>query len=90
MVNICGCLVIGILAGVSERYNVLGPNTQLFLFTGLLGGFITFPSFGQETVSLLRRGCMGAAALYAGGSFVLGLGAVCLGFKIIAWLPRRC
>ncbi|MBV6389885.1 MAG: putative fluoride ion transporter CrcB [Nitrosomonas europaea] len=87
-VNVVGCLVVGILAGVAERYDVLGPNARLFLFTGLLGGFTTFSAFGLETVHLIRRGDLGAAALYAGGSVVLGITAVWLGLKLVAMFSR--
>lgn len=87
-VNVVGCLVVGILAGVAERYDVLGPDARLFLFTGLLGGFTTFSAFGLEAVYLIRRGDPGTAALYAGGSVVLGITAVWLGLKLVAMFSR--
>ena len=87
-VNILGCLIVGVLAGVAERYNVFGPDTRLFLFTGLLGGFTTFSAFGLESVYLMRRGDLGTAVLYAGGSVVLGISAVWLGLKLVSMLPR--
>ena len=87
-VNIIGCLAVGILAGVAERYEVFGPEARLFLFTGLLGGFTTFSAYGLEAMSLIRRGELGVAALYAGGSVVFGITAVWLGLKLIALLPR--
>lgn len=87
-VNIFGCLVIGILAGLAERYDLFGPGTRLFLFTGLLGGFTTFSAFGLDAMFLVRRGELWVAALYAGASVVLGITAVWLGFKLISMLPR--
>jgi len=87
-VNALGCLAVGILAGVAERYEVIGPEARLFLFTGLLGGFTTFSAFGLETVLLIRRGDLGVAALYAGGTVVLGITAVWLGLKCVSLLPR--
>ena len=87
-VNVLGCLAVGILAGVAERYEVIGPEARLFLFTGLLGGFTTFSAFGLEAVFLLRRGDLGVAALYAGGTVVLGITAVWLGLKCVSLLPR--
>lgn len=87
-VNILGCLLVGLLAGIAERYDVFGPEARLFLFTGLLGGFTTFSAFGLEAMSLIRRGDLGTAALYAGGSVVFGITAVWLGLKLIALLPR--
>ena len=87
-VNVLGCLAVGILAGVAERYEVIGPEARLFLFTGLLGGFTTFSAFGLEAVFLIRRGDLGVAALYAGGTVVLGITAVWLGLKCVSLLAR--
>ncbi|NLO80648.1 MAG: fluoride efflux transporter CrcB [Xanthomonadaceae bacterium] len=87
-VNVLGCLLAGLLAGAAERYAVVSPEVRLLLFTGLLGGFTTFSAFGLEVMSLMRRGETGMAALYVGGSVVLGIAAVWLGLRLIAWLPR--
>jgi len=86
-VNVIGCLFIGVLAGLGERYDVLGPGARLFLITGLLGGFTTFSSFGLETLTLLRRDEFLIAGMYAVGSVVLGLIAVWLGLKLILTWP---
>ena len=75
-VNLLGCLAIGLLAGLTERYELFGPGTRLFLFTGLLGGFTTFSAFGLDALLLLRRSEFLVAALYAGASVVLGITAV--------------
>ncbi len=83
-VNVLGCLIIGVLAGVAERHHVFGPDARLFLFTGLLGGFTTFSAFGLEAMSLIRRGDLGTAALYAGGSVALGITAVWLGLQLVS------
>lgn len=81
-VNLLGCLVVGVLAGLAERHQAFSPDARLFLFTGLLGGFTTFSAVGLEAVVLLRRGELATAALYAGGSVVLGIAAVWLGLKL--------
>lgn len=36
-VNISGCLLIGILGGLSASRSLLGPNLRLFLMLGILG-----------------------------------------------------
>lgn len=87
-VNVLGCLVVGVLAGMAERYHAFGPDTRLFLFTGLLGGFTTFSAFGLEAVHLLRRGDVALAMVYAGASVTLGIAAVWLGLKLVALFPR--
>jgi len=55
VVNMVGCFVFGILAGVAEHRFALGPQARAFLLIGVLGGFTTFSSFSFETFQLLRR-----------------------------------
>ncbi len=79
VINILGCLVIGILMYLIEDRSMFGPTARLFLTIGLLGGFTTFSSFGYETVELLRDGDYRSAAINVGASVLLGLGAVWAG-----------
>ena len=83
VVNVVGCLIAGVLAGLVEKHELFSAETRLFLFTGLLGGFTTFSAFGLETMSLLRRGEPWVAATYVGASVLLGVVAVWLGIKIV-------
>ncbi len=85
-VNVLGCLVIGVLAGLVEHHDSFSTQARLFLFTGLLGGFTTFSAFGYETFFLLRRGLIATSMLYVGLSVVCGLAAVFVGFKTIELL----
>ncbi len=87
-INVLGCLVVGLLAGLAERYEVFGPEHQVVFFTGLLGGFPTFSAFGLDAMFLVRRGELWLAALYAGASVVVGITAVWLGLKLISLFPR--
>lgn len=70
-VNVLGCLVAGILAGIASKHDMLSPETRLLLFTGLLGGFTTFSAFGLETMLLLKRG----EVLVAGANVLLSVTA---------------
>lgn len=54
LVNLTGCFLIGFIGYFSDARDVLSHNTRLFIFTGFLGAFTTFSSFGHETVNLLR------------------------------------
>ena len=83
VVNILGCLTIGVLTGLAERHEMLSPDTRLFLFTGLLGGFTTFSAFSYESVYLLRRGEPTIAFLYVFLSVVVGFGVVWLVIRLI-------
>ncbi|MFN7986797.1 MAG: fluoride efflux transporter CrcB [Thermoanaerobaculia bacterium] len=79
VVNVTGCFVIGLLAQLSESRGVPAGGARTFVFVGVLGGYTTFSSFGNETLNLLRGGEALAAAANAGGQLVLGLLAVALG-----------
>lgn len=60
-VNILGCLIMGILAGLIEDRPFLSPNARLFFIIGLLGSFTTFSAFGFETSELFHDGKLGWA-----------------------------
>ncbi|MBI5052680.1 MAG: fluoride efflux transporter CrcB [Chloroflexi bacterium] len=85
-VNLLGCLVIGVLAQLADSRGVFTPEARAFVFIGILGGFTTFSSFGNETINLFRgsENLEGIANVIA--HIVLGLGAVWLGRVMVAWI----
>jgi CrcB protein len=87
LINVSGCLVIGLLAGLGESRGVFSATTRAFLFIGILGGFTTFSTFGYETFQLLRDGQWPAAMMSTGLQVVLGIACVWLGHAIAraAW-----
>ncbi len=85
VVNILGCLLIGLFYGLSSRGNLGGDSVRLLLTTGLCGGFTTFSTFCNENLSLMRGGHAFATLLYAGGSVMLGFIAVAVGY----WIAER-
>ena len=54
-VNLLGSLLIGILWGAFERFDI-SPNVRTFLFIGVLGAFTTFSTYSLESFNLLRDG----------------------------------
>jgi fluoride exporter len=79
VVNVLGCLLIGLLmTSLQERF-AAAPPLRVFLTVGILGGFTTFSSFSFETFGLLRDGEMLRACLNVGGSVFGCLGATYLG-----------
>jgi CrcB protein len=82
LVNVLGCLVIGILLTLTATRLSLSEPLRLFLVTGLLGGFTTFSTFGYESFTLITRGDWLGAGLYIGGSVIVGLAAVFLGASL--------
>ena len=81
-VNVLGCLVAGILAGLVEKHDLFSADTRLFFFTGILGGFTTFSAFGLETMFLVQRGQFLMAASNVAASVVAGLLALWVGLGV--------
>lgn len=84
VVNVVGCLLIGVLGGLAHTTRVLSPELQLLLITGMLGGLTTYSTFGYQAVMLLRDGHVVTAVLFVATHLLLGLSAVWLGL----WLVR--
>lgn len=78
-VNIVGCLIIGIVYGLAERYDFMTPQWRLFLATGLCGGYTTFSAFAFENVNLLQNGHLLTAFAYITLSVLLCVAASFLG-----------
>lgn len=86
-VNVLGSLLIGLTFRYVEA-SAVAPEVRAFVTVGFLGAFTTFSAYSLETITLLRAGAWGRAALYSGGSVVLGLAAVALGMALAGHLMR--
>ena len=80
VVNLTGSFLLGLFLRYSLDSPTMTPELRAFLTIGFCGGYTTFSTFSYETVALLERGEWSRAALYAGLSVVLALGATVLGF----------
>lgn len=83
VVNISGCLLIGLFAGLSDSRQLFSPEFRSFMLLGVLGGFTTYSSFGYETFALFTDGEMIRAAANVVLHVLLGLFAVWLGYTAI-------
>ncbi len=86
--NVAGCLVIGIVTGISVRGEGLSPGTRLVLATGFCGGFTTMSSMVYETASMIRGSEYLHALLYAAGTFFLSMAAFAAGVVGLRILTR--
>ncbi len=85
-INVLGSFVIGFFAtatGPDGRFLVSG-DTRQFVMVGICGGYTTFSSFSLQTLTLVQDGEIVRAGLNVGGSVVLCLLAVWLGYVAAA------
>jgi len=78
--NIAGSLIIGFIAGIGSKTELLSTETRLFLATGFAGGFTTMSSFIYELGQLVQDKEFFYASSYftatlagAGFAFLVGL-----------------
>ncbi|MER6691242.1 fluoride efflux transporter CrcB [Streptomyces minutiscleroticus] len=80
LVNVVGCLVLGVLTGATTAGAASG-RWQLLLGTGLCGALTTYSTFSHETLKLAEDGAGRAAVAYAVGSVAAGLAAAFVGVR---------
>lgn len=61
--NLFGAIFIGIVVGMFER-DTITSSMNLFLKTGVCGGFTTFSTFSLEAMNLLENKQYGLGSLY--------------------------
>jgi fluoride exporter len=77
LVNVTGSLAIGLVMALP-----LEPRVQLFVATGVLGGYTTFSTFSYETLRLVETGRWWWAAANVAVSVAAGLAAAALGARL--------
>lgn len=77
-INISGSFILGLILGGLEA-RTLSPLFRLTTAVGFLGAYTTFSTFTYETMRLIEEGDLLLAAINAGGSLVVGVGATLLG-----------
>jgi len=87
IVNITACVIIGFSMTYLGRRAELNPAWRYLISVGFIGAYSTFSTYEWETLSTMRAGDFGIAALYAAGSLLLGLAAVWIGsvFGEVIW-----
>ena len=83
LVNISGCLLIGILWGMVSRSLSWNEEMKLLLMTGFCGGFTTFSAFTLEGIGLLKENKTALFFIYLTASVIGGLLATFIGIRIV-------
>ena len=83
LVNIIGSFCMGLLAGWFAFRGRSDHSLQLFLATGVVGGFTTFSAFSLDAALLCERGQVGVATLYVVASVVVAIVGVFVGLGVI-------
>lgn len=86
IVNITGCLLIGLIYGLFSKFSDTSSGLCLLLTTGFCGGFTTFSTFSNEALKMLQNGYLTGFLLYVLGSILLGILAAYLGYAAVRLL----
>lgn len=82
IINMAGCLLIGILMGFIEKQPGINDNFTLLFVTGFCGGFTTYSAFAYENTTLMTNGQTFVAFAYIAASVLLGLLFVWVGMLV--------
>ena len=83
VVNVVGSFLLGALTEAMALAWSPSPELRAMIAIGVLGAFTTFSTFSLDVALLYERGALGQAALYAGASVVLSIGAFFLGLALL-------
>jgi fluoride exporter len=84
IINVSGSFAIGFFAALTgpDGRVLVGSTGRQFFMTGICGGYTTFSSFSLQTLNLMNDGEWLYAGANIGGSVVLCLIAVWIGYAL--------
>jgi CrcB protein len=86
--NLLGCLVIGVLAELAARTDLISGEARLLIATGFCGGFTTLSTLTLELVMYLRAGAVMAATGYFAMTFVGAFASFLAGVMLVRLVIR--
>jgi len=94
VVNLSGCLLMGILHGLGENSSIMSVRGRMLLLVGFCGAFTTFSTWMLESSVLMDKGASRTALAYILVSVILGFaflraGAFLQGLRPFQTRPSR-
>ncbi|SFU10054.1 CrcB protein [Geodermatophilus amargosae] len=83
LVNLTGCLLMGVLLGALAARDPEPAWARPFLAVGVLGGYTTYSAFAMEVVGLTDAGAIARALGYVLVSVLGGVLAVAAGIRAV-------
>ncbi len=82
IINMLGCLLIGVLIAFIEKQPGVSDNFRLLMVTGFCGGYTTYSAFAYENTSLMSSGQTLIAFAYIAASVLVGMLFVWVGMYL--------
>ena len=83
VVNLVGCLVIGLLWGFFSKSSSESSSWALFMTVGICGGFTTLSTFSKEALMMLQAGNFISLLAYVTISVIAGIALVAAGYYLV-------